>query len=72
MKTFNKGDKVIVKPMLNEPVPDEVTKNFTLSGQVGYVREPINKGLLWVVLPEHRFYSTGRGALLRPSEIELA
>jgi hypothetical protein len=72
MESFKNGTKVIVKPVEGETLAQVEQKHFRLSGQVGYVKAQAGDELLWVILPEHRVYSTGMGALLRPHEIELA
>ena len=43
---------------------------FDLVGQEGFINLAYMDGWLSVLVPSHKEYSTGYGALLRPTEVE--
>ena len=70
--TLEAGAKVRITNVFGFTSDEQLEPNFKLVGQEGYIHEVINGNWLHVLVPSHRYYSTGSGALLRPSEIELA
>lgn len=69
-KTLTKGAKVRVTNYLGKTV-DTNGKHFSIIGQEGYVLDSDTEGWLYVILPEHRYFSTGSGILVRSDEVEI-
>lgn len=70
-KTLEKAAKVRVTNILGQTEDSAVDPNFQIIGKEGYIFEVVNADWLHVLLPENRYYSTGKGALLRTNEVEL-
>jgi hypothetical protein len=70
-KLLERGAKVRVTNIMGHTEDTEVEWNFQLIGQEGFVQEVHGESWVNVILPENRYYATGKGALLRPEEVEL-
>jgi hypothetical protein len=70
-KTLEKDAKVRVTNIMGVTEDTAVEPNFQIIGKEGYIYEVVNADWLHVLLPENKYYSTGSGALLRTSEVEL-
>jgi hypothetical protein len=71
MSELKKGAKVLVTNINGNPIDSTKEPHFKIVGQHGYVQEVLDHGWVWVKMPEHRFYSEGKGAYLRQNEVEL-
>lgn len=69
-KTLENGAKVRVTNYLGRTT-DASGKHYSIIGQEGYVLDMANKDWLYVILPEHRYFSTGNGILVRSEEVEV-
>ena len=66
---LEKGLRVRVTNFLGQTA-DNSGKHYKLVGQEGYIHQVHPDGWVSVLIPGHLFYSTGYGALLRPTEVE--
>lgn len=69
--TFNKGDKVKITNIAGLTEDETEEAHYRIVGQTGYIREVSTSGWVYVTIPTHLYYSKGRGAALKVSEVEL-
>ena len=70
-KTLTKDAKVKITNVFGYTDDEQLEPNFKLVGQEGYIYEVINRDWLHVLVPTHKFYGVGSGAMLKVTEVEL-
>lgn len=68
---LNKGDKVTITNIAGDTADSTEDPKYRIIGQTGYVNEVAEDGWVFVTIPTHLYYSKGKGAALKVSELEL-
>ena len=68
--TLQTGSRVRITNIMGRTAPLVGEAFFDLVGQEGFINLSHTDGWLSVLVPSHKEYSTGYGALLRPTEVE--
>ena len=69
--TLKKGDTVTITNIMGVGEDSTLDPQYRIVGQTGYVHSLTEDGWAFIIIPTHLYYSKGRGAALKVSELEL-
>jgi hypothetical protein len=69
MTGYNKGDQVTITNIAGLTEDETTEAHYRIIGQTGYVRELSTGDWVYVTIPSHLYYSKGKGAALKASEL---